>query len=146
MEAKTIALNTLENAIKYRWNALPQQQRDGIKTYLVNLVIKISSDAKLLKDLRVFIGKANKVLVEVVKHEWPHRWPNFIKEIVNSSKTSQTLCANNMSILLLLRSGQYRNTAIPQYRNTAIPQYRNSQTPPLRHWLLTTFAVCIPCL
>ena len=28
--------------------------------------------------------------------------PNFIPELVNSSKTSQSLCANNMNILLLL--------------------------------------------
>ena len=128
------------SAIKFRWNVLPQQQREGIKTYIVNLVIKVSSDPKNLKEQKVFLSKANKVLVEVrrarrtcslalplrhrlmelltdcelvvrarvpvqqvVKHEWPARWPGFIKEIVNSSKTSQSLCANNMNILKLLR-------------------------------------------
>lgn len=38
--------------------------------------------------------------------EWSlhmHR-PNFIPELVNSSKTSESLCTNNMKILLLLRS------------------------------------------
>lgn len=99
---RMLALNVLENAIKVRWNVLPPQQREGIKTYMVNLVIKLSSDAKTLKEQRMFINKANKVLVEVVKHEWPHRWPNFIKELVMSAKTSQTLCTNNMNILLLL--------------------------------------------
>ena len=42
------------------------------------------------------------VLVQIVKQEWPEHWPNFIPELVNSSKTSQSLCANNMNILLLL--------------------------------------------
>lgn len=42
------------------------------------------------------------VLVHIVKHEWPTHWPNFIPELVNSSRTSQSLCANNMNILLLL--------------------------------------------
>ncbi len=43
---------------------------------------------------------------QVVKQEWPARWPNFIKELVGSSKpkVNPTLCANNMNILLLLRS------------------------------------------
>ena len=44
---------------------MPQQQREGIKTYVVNLVIKVSSDPKNLKEQKLFLSKANKVLVEV---------------------------------------------------------------------------------
>eukprot|EP01006_Ploeotia_vitrea_P040702 TRINITY_DN66447_c9_g7_i2.p1 TRINITY_DN66447_c9_g7~~TRINITY_DN66447_c9_g7_i2.p1 ORF type:complete len:1150 (+),score=740.55 TRINITY_DN66447_c9_g7_i2:403-3450(+) len=49
-----------------------------------------------------FMSKLNQVLVEIVKHEWPHNWMNFIPDLVNSSKTSESLCENNMSILKLL--------------------------------------------
>jgi exportin-1 len=66
------------------------------------LVIKLSSDEKTLKSNSMIITKLNKVLVEVVKQDWPHKWKDFIPNLVNSSKTSQTLCANNMNILLLL--------------------------------------------
>lgn len=44
----------------------------------------------------------NLVLVQILKHEWPHNWPTFISDLVGSSKTSEVLCENNMNILKLL--------------------------------------------
>eukprot|EP00301_Raphidiophrys_heterophryoidea_P005279 c12235_g1_i1.p1 GENE.c12235_g1_i1~~c12235_g1_i1.p1 ORF type:complete len:135 (-),score=36.17 c12235_g1_i1:761-1165(-) len=41
-ETKFFALQVLEKAIKYRWKILPENQREGIKGYLVNLVIRLS--------------------------------------------------------------------------------------------------------
>lgn len=37
-----------------------------------------------------------------MKQEWPHNWPTFIPELVESSKTNLSLCENNMVILKLL--------------------------------------------
>lgn len=39
---------------------------------------------------------------QILKQEWPHNWPNFITELVESSKTNLSLCENNMVILKLL--------------------------------------------
>lgn len=36
---------------------------------------------------------------QVLKHEWPQRWPTFIPELVSSAKNSETLCENSMHIL-----------------------------------------------
>jgi exportin-1 len=99
---RILAANILQETVKTRWKILPQEQRAGIKAYVVNLIIKLSSDLKTLVDNRVFLTKLNGVLVQIVKQEWPEHWPNFIPELVNSSKTSQSLCANNMNILLLM--------------------------------------------
>lgn len=101
-QTKMIALIILEKVIKSRWNILPASQREGIKTFIVNLVIKISSDPTNLKGSGVLLRKLNIVLVSIVKQDWPHNWPTFISDLVNSSKTSESLCANNMQILLLL--------------------------------------------
>jgi hypothetical protein len=68
---------------------------------VVNLIIKLSSDPKSLAANKTFLTKLNMVLVQIVKQEWPEHWPNFIPELVNSSKTSQSLCANNMNILMV---------------------------------------------
>ena len=46
--------------------------------------------------------KLNVILVQIVKQEWPHNWPSFISDIVNSSKTNESLCENNLAILKLL--------------------------------------------
>lgn len=41
--------------------------------------------------------------LQIVKQEWPRNWPTFISDIVGASKTSESLCTNNMAIFKLLR-------------------------------------------
>lgn len=118
---KIIALNILENAVKSRWKVLPAEHKEGIKKYIVDQIIKMyvaaadaevglpvdfcpfrSSNYDTLKAQSVFVRKLNLILVQVVKREWPQNWPSFIPDLVNSSKQSESLCANNMEILKLL--------------------------------------------
>mmetsp|Transcript_24882 Transcript_24882/g.80999 ORF Transcript_24882/g.80999 Transcript_24882/m.80999 type:complete len:1099 (+) Transcript_24882:98-3394(+) len=96
------ALQILDGAIKYRWKTLPPPQQNGIKNFIVNLVIQKSSDEATFRAERVFMTKLNVILVQIVKQEWPHNWPSFIQDIVNASKTNETLCENNMVVLKLL--------------------------------------------
>ncbi|KAI9090074.1 CRM1 C terminal-domain-containing protein [Phlyctochytrium arcticum] len=102
MQSKYIALSILENLIKSMWKVLPAEQRTGIKNFIVAFIIKNSSEDDALERNRLLLGKLNIVLVQILKHEWPHNWPTFIPEIVNSSKTNLALCENNMNILKLL--------------------------------------------
>lgn len=55
----------LEELIKHRWGAIDDQQREGIKNYLSNLIIKISSDEVTLRREKVFLNKLNILLVQV---------------------------------------------------------------------------------
>lgn len=48
------------------------------------------------------LNKLNLVLVSVLKQEWPHNWPTFINEIISASRSSLSICENNMIILRLL--------------------------------------------
>jgi len=101
-QTKFYALSILESVITTRWGALPEEQREGIKTYVSNLIIKISTDEGSFRSQRTFLGKLNLVLVDVLKQDWPHRWPSFIPDIVGASKTNEGLCENSMAILRLL--------------------------------------------
>ena len=71
-----------------------------------------------MRNEKVYINKLNLVLVEVVnpsspanpansdqilKQDWPQNWPEFISEIVISSRSNPFLCENNMVVLKLLR-------------------------------------------
>ncbi|KAL0382514.1 UNVERIFIED_CONTAM: protein EXPORTIN 1A [Sesamum calycinum] len=78
LNTKFFALQVLEGVIKYRWNALPAEQRDGMKNYI------------------------SEVIVKILKHEWPARWRSFIPDLVAAAKTSETICENCMAILKLL--------------------------------------------
>ena len=97
---KFFGLQILEEAIKFRWKVLPEADRGGVKTYIVGLCIEQATAPNRSK---AFLNKANLILVQVLKQEWPHNWPQFIPEIVASSKSGgPELCENNMHILRLL--------------------------------------------
>ncbi|VEL14535.1 unnamed protein product [Protopolystoma xenopodis] len=101
-ETKYFALQILEALIKTRWKVLARPQCEGIKKYIVGLIIHTSSNADLMESEKTYIGKLNMILVEILKHEWPNNWPSFITDIVGASKTNEALCQNNMVILRLL--------------------------------------------
>ena len=51
--------------IKFRWGALPDEQREGIRNYVSNLIIKLSSDEVSFRREKVFLNKLNIILVQV---------------------------------------------------------------------------------
>ncbi|XP_075225600.1 exportin-1 emb [Lycorma delicatula] len=101
-QTKYYALQILEQVIKTRWKVLPRNQCEGIKKYIVGLIIKTSSDPETLEREKMYLNKLNMILVQVLKREWPKNWESFIPDIVGASKTNESLCQNNMAILKLL--------------------------------------------
>ncbi|CAO3597587.1 unnamed protein product [Absidia cylindrospora] len=101
-QTKFIALQILEKFIQTRWNTLVAESRDAIRLFIVNVIVKVSSDETTLAKERAYVSKLNMVLVQILKQEWPRNWPTFIPEIVASSQNNLTLCENNMAILKLL--------------------------------------------
>ncbi|XP_042007739.1 protein EXPORTIN 1A [Salvia splendens] len=102
LNTKFFALQVLEGVIKYRWNALPVEQRDGMKNYISEVIVKLSSDEVSFRRERLYVNKLNIILVQILKHEWPARWTSFIPDLVAAAKTSETICENCMAILKLL--------------------------------------------
>nr|DBA27044.1 TPA: hypothetical protein GDO54_011225 [Pyxicephalus adspersus] len=154
MNTKYYGLQILENVIKTRWKILPRNQCEGIKKYVVGLIIKTSSDATCKEN--VYIGKLNMILVQILKQEWPKHWPTFISDIVGASKTSESLCQNNMVILKLLSeevfdfsSGQITQVKAKHLKDSMCNEFskifqlcqfvmENSQNAPLVHATLET--------
>ncbi|XP_047132277.1 exportin-1 isoform X2 [Hydra vulgaris] len=101
-ETKFYALQILENVIRTRWKMLPFEQREGIKQFIVGLIIKISSCEETAEKQKIYLNKLNLILIQVVKQEWPKHWPTFISDIVGASKSNESLCKNNLIILKLL--------------------------------------------
>lgn len=77
---KYFALQILESVIKYRWKVLPREQVtfiyikiniflikkcEGIKKYIVNLIIQLSSNDATLQREKLFLSKLDIVLVQV---------------------------------------------------------------------------------
>ncbi|CAE6515901.1 Exportin-1 [Rhizoctonia solani] len=102
MQSKYIGLQILEKLIQTRWKILPDDQRQGIRNFIVSTTLGIAADEASLRQQKTYINKLNLALVQILKQEWPHNWPTFIPEIVQNSKTNIALCENNMAILKLL--------------------------------------------
>lgn len=101
-QSKYIALSCLNSLIKYRWKTIPEAERIGIRNFIVNMIIALCDDEKVFETERALINKIDLTLVSVLKQEWPHNWPQFIPEIVMSSRSSFNVCENNMIILKLM--------------------------------------------
>lgn len=95
-------MQILEGVIRYKWGALPAEQREGIKNYLSNLIIRFTTDEGLFRRESTFVNKLNVALVQLLKQEWPAKWRSFVPDLVAASRTSETLCENSMRILRLL--------------------------------------------
>ena len=61
---------------------------------------------------------------QILKQEWPHNWPTFIPELVESCKTNLALCENNMVILRLL-SEEVFDYSSEQLTQTKIKNLKN---------------------
>lgn len=48
-------MQVLEGVIKYRWNALPIDQRDGMKNYISDVIVKVIIIDNLLSLVGVFL-------------------------------------------------------------------------------------------
>ncbi|KAL2921491.1 Protein EXPORTIN 1A [Bienertia sinuspersici] len=102
LNTKFFALQVLEGVIKYRWNALPVEQRDGMKNYISDVIVQLSRDEACFRRERLYVNKLNVILVQILKHDWPTRWQSFIPDLVSAAKSSETICENCMVILKLL--------------------------------------------
>lgn len=59
----------MEKLIQTKWNALPREQCEGIKNYIVSIVIKSSSDEATMRRDRMLLNKMNLILVKVMPND-----------------------------------------------------------------------------
>ena len=101
---KFFILQVLQTAVTTRWKIFPAEQKENIRNYIVQKVVDFSKSDALLRESSLAIT-FEPCLSADSKEDWPHNWPSFIEDIVNSSKTNESLCENNMRILRLLERG-----------------------------------------
>ena len=100
---KFLALKILEDVIQHKWKAIASdEERQGIKGFLIENIVTLSRDPAQMVAQKLYLDKLNKVLVQVIKHEWTTIWSNFVTELITSSQQSESICQNNMNILKLL--------------------------------------------
>ncbi|QLL30317.1 hypothetical protein HG536_0A01340 [Torulaspora globosa] len=101
-QTKFIGLTILDKLITTKWKLLPEEQRVGIRNFVVGMIIVMCQGDALFHSQKNLINKADLTLVQILKQEWPQNWPDFIPELIGSSNSSVNVCENNMIILKLL--------------------------------------------
>ena len=99
---KFFGLQVLGEAIATRWKIIPPDHRGGIRNFIVSNIVGICTSDDKMKKESVYLSRLNLILVQILKQDWPDEYPDFISDIVSSSKSSELLCENNMTILKLL--------------------------------------------
>ncbi|KAF1354895.1 CRM1 C terminal-domain-containing protein [Delphinella strobiligena] len=124
-QTKYLGLQVLDNVIMTRWKVLPRDQCLGIRNFIVNFIIQMSSSEENLRKERALLNKLNLTLVSILKQEWPHNWPTFINEIISACHSSLPICENNMAILRLL-SEEVFDFSAEQMTSTKTRQLKQS--------------------
>ncbi|ELW63342.1 Exportin-1 [Tupaia chinensis] len=143
--SQKLDINLLDNVVNCLYHGEGAQQRmaQEVLTHLkehpdawtrVDTILEFSQNMNTKKE-KVYIGKLNMILVQILKQEWPKHWPTFISDIVGASRTSESLCQNNMVILKLLSeevfdfsSGQITQVKAKHLKDRQflnVPMFRN---------------------
>jgi len=67
---------------------MPDDQKNGIRTFIINLVLKLSEDETIMQQSQHLLTKLNATLISIVKQEWTSSWQNFITDICSDAKSS----------------------------------------------------------
>ncbi|CAL4094646.1 unnamed protein product [Meganyctiphanes norvegica] len=83
-----LGLQLLEHAIKYKWNNLSVDQKMYIKNNTMQLIKSGMLD--LLSEQNYVKDKVSRLVVEMMKREWPQQWPELLSELHQLSRQGPT--------------------------------------------------------
>ncbi|XP_029448694.1 exportin-5 isoform X1 [Rhinatrema bivittatum] len=113
-------LQILEHVVKYRWNNMPRME----KVYLKNNVIWLISNGiqSILEEESHIKDVIARIVVEMIKREWPQYWPDLMTELETLSKQGETQTELVMFILLRLAEDVVTFQTLPTQRRRDIQQ------------------------
>lgn len=63
----------MDKLITTRWKVLPEQERMGVRNFIVEIIISTTGDEANLRKEKSYINKLNMILVQILKQEWPRQ-------------------------------------------------------------------------
>uniref|UniRef100_A0A674PND2 Exportin 5 n=1 Tax=Takifugu rubripes TaxID=31033 RepID=A0A674PND2_TAKRU len=113
-------LQILEHVIKFRWNDMQQQEKVHLKECAMQLLsngtLSILEEESHIKDV------LSRIIVEMIKREWPQQWPDMLKEMEVLSSQGETQTELVMLILLRLAEDVIFFQTLPAQRRRDIQQ------------------------
>ncbi|KAL6122666.1 Xpo1 [Nucleospora cyclopteri] len=106
-QSKFIALQILEENVRRKWSTFNEQMKTGIRQYVFSYIV---SNANVSQS-DIVLKKFNSILVNIVKRDWPKKWPTFVNDLISiSQSTSMLVCANALEILKSVNEQAFQQT------------------------------------
>ncbi|NXQ23517.1 XPO5 protein, partial [Alaudala cheleensis] len=83
-------LQILEHVVKYRWNNMPRLEKVYLKNNVMSLIS--SGTQSILEEESHIKDVLSRIVVEMIKREWPQHWPDMLKELDTLSKQGRFYC------------------------------------------------------
>ncbi|KAJ7404263.1 Exportin-5 [Willisornis vidua] len=113
-------LQILEHVVKYRWNNMPRLEKVYLKNNVMGLIS--SGTQSILEEESHIKDVLSRIVVEMIKREWPQHWPDMLKELDTLSKQGETQTELVMFILLRLAEDVVTFQTLPTQRRRDIQQ------------------------
>ncbi|XP_043916295.1 exportin-5 isoform X2 [Protopterus annectens] len=113
-------LQVLEHCVKFRWNTMQQRDKVYLKNNIMGFVSKgtknILEEESHIKDV------VARIMVEMIKREWPQHWPEMLRELETLSLQGETQSEIVLLILLRLAEDVVTFQTLPTQRRRDIQQ------------------------
>ncbi|KAL2083565.1 hypothetical protein ACEWY4_021338 [Coilia grayii] len=128
-------LQILEHAIKFRWNSMSQEEKVTLKNCAMELLSK--GTRPILEEESHIKDALSRIVVEMIKREWPQNWPHMLKEMETLTTMGETQAELVMLILLRLAEDVITFQTLPTQRRRDIQQTLTQNMNGLFSFLLT---------
>ncbi|MED6263098.1 hypothetical protein CHARACLAT_000924 [Characodon lateralis] len=113
-------LQILEHVIKFRWNNMQQQEKVQLKECAMQLLT--NGTHSILEEESHVKDALSRIVVEMIKREWPQHWPDMLKEMETLSSHGEAQTELVMLILLRLAEDVITFQTLPSQRRRDIQQ------------------------
>ncbi|XP_040207688.1 exportin-5 isoform X2 [Rana temporaria] len=111
-------LQVLEHVVKFRWNDMEREEKVCLKDSVMGLIAggirPILEEEGHIKDVLA------RIVVEMIKREWPQHWPNMLSELDTLTKNGEGQAELVMFILLRLAEDVVTFQTLPIQRRRDI--------------------------
>ncbi|XP_046567749.1 LOW QUALITY PROTEIN: exportin-5-like [Haliotis rubra] len=128
-------LQLVEHCIKFRWHIMSQNDKDNLKKSSMELVDQ-GTHSLLEEELHIKDG-VSRIMVELIKREWPQLWPSLLTELHDLCQHGETQTELVLMIFHRLVEDVVAFQNLPHQRRREVLQALTSQMTQLFHFFLT---------
>uniref|UniRef100_T1J6B5 Importin N-terminal domain-containing protein n=1 Tax=Strigamia maritima TaxID=126957 RepID=T1J6B5_STRMM len=115
-----IGLQLIEHRIKNRWNDLNLHEKQFIRKNAMSLLV--SGTNHMLAEPVYIKNAVTKIVVEIIKQQWPQEWPTLIDELCEAGDFGETQTELVLLIYLRLAEDTITLQNIPKHRQRGLIQ------------------------